>query len=437
MLALPLATAAWQAPRLAPLRRSRLMPKEDVASFWTKDDSSPLSLRLAAMMEHTPSLQAPEYHPTPWARASSANFALATLRSRLGELRRRMEPPLLGRVTPSTDPDVVVEWAKDPVGYALPADAPIVIFLHTITGSAAQTRWLMKYASLRGWRSCTFVRRGHGGPLRSPSFNLLGSVDDIELQLEAVRTAYPRAAFLGMVGVSAGSAQLISYLGRAGASTPVGAACAICPAWDVPAAFGALGETRPVAERAMVASVKRKFLRRANADVLRSWDADAFERCRAATTLPELMDAHAPFAMRRHGATAEGYYAAHDPLADRHGVSVPTMILNSADDFVCPASLAQPDLIAREQPGALMLLTRHGSHVAFNEGLLGRGSFHMRTSFDFLDAAHATALPSAAAVTAPREDPGGCGGAQDEERCTRTGERAPSVEVTPDGVATL
>ena len=30
-----------------------------------------------------------------------------------------------------------------------------------------------------------------------------------------------------------------------------------------------------------------------------------------------------------------------------------------------------------------------GSHVAFNEGLLGRGSYHARISFDFLDAAFA------------------------------------------------
>ena len=110
-----------------------------------------------------------------------------------------------------------------------PADAPVCIFLHTITGSAAQTRWLMSAASARGWRPCVFVRRGHAaGKLSSPSFNLLGAVDDVEQQLAAVRRAYPAASFLGMVGVSAGSGLLISYLGRAGKATPIGAACAIC-----------------------------------------------------------------------------------------------------------------------------------------------------------------------------------------------------------------
>ena len=290
--------------------RPRLGQQERVAVHWRQDDS-PLARRLSDMISVTPSLQAPiVWRPTPWARASKAQFALATVRSRLGAVRRSMEPPLTGRTTTCDDPDVTVEWTKDPVGYALPADAPIVIFLHTITGSAAQTRCLMKYASMRGWRSCTFVRRGHGGPLQSPSFNLLGSVEDVEQQLDAVRRAYPRAKFVAMAGVSAGSAQLISYLGRAGEATPVSAACAVCPAWDVRTAFSQIGAKQPVAERAMVASVKAKFLTGKNEKVLREWDAAAFDRCVAATSLPELIEAHAPFAMRDADATGESYYEA-------------------------------------------------------------------------------------------------------------------------------
>ena len=382
------------APLVGALNLPPLAPAEPVQAFWRRDASA-LSSRLQDIIAHAPSLQQPEYRPTPWARASKANFAVATVRSRLGMVRRRLEPPFQSRTTVCDEPDVVVEWTKDPVSQLLPDDAPIVIFLHTITGTAAQTRWLKKYASQRGWRSCTFVRRGHGGTLHSPSFNLLGAVEDVEQQLKVVRESYPNAGFLGMVGVSAGSAQLISYLGRAGESTPIGAACAVCPAWDVPTAFGGLGATEPAAERAMVRSIQAKFLGGSNEQVLREWDADAFERCRAATTLPELMEAHAPFAMRQHGATAEDYYRAHDPMSDRKGLAVPTLLLNAEDDFVCPASLARPDVVVSEQPGALLLLTRSGSHVAFNEGLFARGAFHMRISFDFLDAALATAPPPA------------------------------------------
>ena len=96
----------------------------------------------------------------------------------------------------------MVEWAKDEAAVALPLDAPIVVFLHTITGTAAQTRWLMSGASQRGWRSCVFVRRGHkeNHKLSAPSFNLLGDVGDVERQLDSVRRAYPRASFVGMIG---------------------------------------------------------------------------------------------------------------------------------------------------------------------------------------------------------------------------------------------
>jgi len=353
-----------------------------VRAYWKKDDS-PLSRRLAKMIDLAPSLQQPTYAPTPWARASQANFVLATLRSRLGELRRKVEPPFIGRISTCADPDVTVEWAKDYAALDLPANAPIVIFLHTITGTAAQTRWLMTYASSRGWRSCVFVRRGHGDKrLTSPTFNILGTIDDVEMQLDA--------PFLGMIGVSAGSAQLISYLGKAGASTPVGAACAICPAWDVESAFGKMKETQPFAEQAMLRKIKSHFLRR-NRRVLRGWDAEAYGACLKASSLVELLDAHAPFALRQHGTTAADYFDSHDPMAVRQGVSVPTLLLNAEDDFVCPAELARPDVIANEQAGALLLLTSAGSHVAFNEGPLGAKSFHTRISFDFLDAALATA----------------------------------------------
>merc|ERR1719247_2901793 len=192
-----------------------------VDTYWRRDDSE-LSQRLARMLEAMPSLQRPTYRPTTWAKGSKANFALAFARSRAGELRRKVEPPLSGGGAPRYSacdgaPDIVVEWAKDEAAVALPPDAPIVVFLHTITGTAAQTRWLMSGASARGWRACVFVRRGHKERQRLafPSFNLLGDVGDVERQLDAVRRTYPRASFVGMIGISAGSGLLISYLGRA------------------------------------------------------------------------------------------------------------------------------------------------------------------------------------------------------------------------------
>ncbi|EOD28231.1 hypothetical protein EMIHUDRAFT_235010 [Emiliania huxleyi CCMP1516] len=426
---------------------------ERVRAYWRKDDASPLARRLDKIIAAAPALERPTYQPTPWARSAKANFVLATLRSRLAALRRNVEPPLTGRTTAvPSEPDLGVEWTKDEVGVTLPPEAPttllqsdlgwhlgrtfsaalrrqapIVIFLHTITGTAAQTRWLMAGGVARGRTA------GHVHDASRNTVPQRRDVSDVQLQLEAVRRAHPRASFLGMVGVSAGSGLLISYLGAAGSATPVGAACAICPAWDVGSAFGAMsealpaaergvrpraaslhapgrGQAQPAAERAMLAQIRSRFVRR-NERLLRAYDSAAVDACLAAQSLSDLLAAHAPFAMRRRGATGDEYFAAHDPMAVRRNVSVPVLVLNAEDDFVCPASLARPDARGREWPvgpcdvrdasttqpvGALLLITKSGSHVAFNEGPLGRKSFHTRVSLDFLDAARELAAAEAA-----------------------------------------
>ena len=75
----------------------------------------------------------------------------------------------------------------------------------------------MRAAHRRGWRCCVFLRRGHAARrLSSPSFNLMGEARDTRLQLEAVTNNFPHRQFLGMVGVSAGSGLLITYLGMVG-----------------------------------------------------------------------------------------------------------------------------------------------------------------------------------------------------------------------------
>ena len=51
---------------------------------------------------------------------------------------------------------VSIDYAECPP--EMPKTAPIVIFLHTITGSAKETGYFMRYAVKRGWRTCVFNR---------------------------------------------------------------------------------------------------------------------------------------------------------------------------------------------------------------------------------------------------------------------------------------
>ena len=53
---------------------------------------------------------------------------------------------------------------------------------------------LMRGASERGWRSCVFNRRGHGGEkLATAEYDLAGNVEDTEQMVDLVRGHFPLA----------------------------------------------------------------------------------------------------------------------------------------------------------------------------------------------------------------------------------------------------
>ena len=200
------------------------------------------------------------------------------------------------------------------------------------------------------------------------------------------------AVRLEMVGVSAGSGQIVSYLGQEGNATPVHAGCCLCPAWDIRRAFQQLPLEAPLIDRIVLMACKSYFVRR-NADFLRRHSADGVARCLAARSLFEFMQGHAPFAC--DGASVEAgakgsregdFFAQHNPMEFYDGISVPLLIVNACDDILCRPSNIREDLV-EQKSGALLLKTQRGAHVAFCEGWLGQGSYLLRMSMDFLEAA--------------------------------------------------
>ena len=106
-----------------------------------------------------------------------------------------------------------------------------------MTFFAQETGHYMRHATSRGWRSCVFNRRSHAGvPLTTPTFNVMGDTNDTKEQVRFVRERFPNS-YLAMVGVSAGSGLLFSYLGKEGNNTPINVAAALCPAYDIRRAF--------------------------------------------------------------------------------------------------------------------------------------------------------------------------------------------------------
>ena len=376
------------------LNKADLIKMPPVAA--TGAEALALAAKVDEIIDFAPSLKEPRYVPPPFARAPMANAALSVLKRKVAE---PFGPPFRTRteiVPDGSGGELHLVWADNRATQDLPESAPVALILHTITGDAETMVPMMRAASKRGWRACVLLRRGHGGaPLSeaSPSFNVLGDVGDTTIQVSAARAACPRASFVGMVGISAGSGLLVSYCGQTGAAAAVDAAVSLCPAYDVREAFSSLGADSPLVERAMLSELRRVFLR-GNEDRLRAHDASALEACEAARSLDSFLEAHAPFALRRKGATADEYFAHSNPMRFIDGSRTPMLVLNANDDMVCRSENIRDDLV-RSHPGYALVRTAKGSHIAFNEGFLGNRCFMSRITFDFLDAAVAQAAREA------------------------------------------
>ena len=158
--------------------------------------------------------------------------------------------------------EISLDWANDDITKNLPEEAPVIGILHTITGGTRQNVGFMRYAASRGWRSCVLNRRGHSGmPLRTvPHFSIMGNVDDTVLLVNQMRQRYPDN-FIGLAGISAGSGQVVSYIGREGKNVMVNAAASLCPAWDISSAFENLQQRHPWVDRYVTRGIVNHFLR--------------------------------------------------------------------------------------------------------------------------------------------------------------------------------
>lgn len=329
-----------------------------------------------------PELSNPRYIPTFWAADTWTNCALFILKQLYDKSCLRSNLYTRELITLEDGGTVSIDYS-DCSG--LPVSSPFVIFLHTITGSAKETGHFMRYATRRGWRSCVFNRRGHAGvPLTSPSFNVMGEAADTKAQVQAVLRRYPDISYLAMVGISAGSGLLVTYLGKEGDNTPVQAAAVLCPAYDITRAFSRLSLNFPTVDSHILASMKRLFIW-PNAEILSSKSLSAFHDCCSANTIHEFLLAHWQFSGCD---SVEQYFQQNNPMEWVARMARPTLIINSEDDMVCLAENIREDIIG-SLPGAMLLRTQRGSHIAFNEGLLGTGNYLSRVTMDFLDAARA------------------------------------------------
>ena len=255
--------------------------------------------------------------------------------------------------------------------------------LHTITGGVSQSRGLMHYAAKRGYRSCVLNRRGHSGMALKvvPHFSIMGNVDDTVLMVDAMRKRHPEN-FIGLAGISAGSGQVVSYIGREGNAVKIDAATSLCPAWDISVSFAHLQRRYPWLDRYITKGIQDHFLKPARNQPALLTMPEVVEKSLTATNLGEWMDFAAPLAGCKN---LDHYYEENNPMKFFQGNKIPCLVLNALDDFLCLKENIRYD-VKDQVMNYVLSITDHGSHIAYNEGTFAQGNYMWRVTLDFFDA---------------------------------------------------
>jgi len=303
------------------------------------------------------------FTPTPWLFNPHAQLIFHSMRKNLHR-QKRVTAALYDHQDALTMADggcTALLWS----GYALPPTTPIIVVLHTITGSPDSMAELVhNLRGVTGWRIVLCLRRGHADlPLLTPRLNILGCTDDLREQLDVIRARFPESP-LYAVGSSAGSGLLVRYLGEEGDASPFRAAFAYCPGYDTDSGFD---QVRPFYSRVMAKKLVRQFILPNLASIGHLPTASRLQ------TAADLATFHRDlYQLAGHDSYA-AYDQASNPMHVFKRVSTPLMLLNAEDDPVCRFENLTPWLEAmRRMPNVILITTAEGSHCAHYEGWSAR-----------------------------------------------------------------
>ena len=331
------------------------------------------------------SVSNPNYVPTLFACNTWMNVLVFLVKNHICAYFGRNKIKRQLYVCPDDGGEVAIDFYDDSSTKALPNDAPILVFFHTISGTTSTTMYFMEDAVKRGYRPCVFVRRGHLGKaegLKTPRFNFMGDTKDMAFMMHKLREQFEKS----WIGFSAGSGLLISYLGQQCNETPVSAACCLCPAYALFPGLKNLEEKYPFADKYVLDGVKDIYLHasKSTSHMLKVHDRDAYNNCNDATSLYKFAKVAYKFAGCN---SLDEYNKKHDPMQHFHDIRTPVLLLNSDDDMVCVKENVREDL-AKVLPNFALVRTKYGSHIAYSEGWFGEGNFMVRLSLDWIDAAY-------------------------------------------------
>ena len=310
-----------------------------------------------AIIKNTKSLTK-RYFPTPWLFNTHLQLIV------LGFIKGFAKPLDYDRQDVLTMDDggqVSVDW----LGLDLPENTPTLLVLHTISGNPQSMRGFVRYIRENlGWRVALCVRRGHGEmTLQSPSFNTMGNTDDFAAQIKHIQSCFSKSA-LYATGISAGSGVLAQYLGKVGNDSPIKAAIAYCPAYDMRNAFS---RAVPFYSKMMTKKLHKLFItpNKEHLQHLDSYDA--------LTETQDLHEFHQHLYEVAGNDSTEDYMQNSNPAVVFDNIKIPLLILNAKDDPVCHIdNVYEHKYRIEAMANVILVLTDRGSHCAYFEGITAK-----------------------------------------------------------------
>ena len=284
-----------------------------------------------------------------------------------GTIKHRLELPDGDSLTVHEDaPRRDVRTPQDARGVLPSTDDVVILSLHGLGGchQSSYVRRLAWESTHRGWHSYRMDMRGAGDSgLESRFLYHAGRSDDVLCVLRYLRGKHPQATIL-LVGYSLGGAITLHLLSNLSseASGLLQGAIAVCPPLDLAACSENIRTGfNKIYDRTFAKILWQCLLKRENA--IRELGA-RMPMTRPASLLEFDHQVTAPLGGY---ASAQAYYEMFSTLHQVNRITLPTLVIMSADDPLIPLHTSGA---ARWSPTTKLVVSEHGGHLGF----IGRSS---------------------------------------------------------------
>uniref|UniRef100_A0A668AW90 Phospholipase ABHD3 n=1 Tax=Myripristis murdjan TaxID=586833 RepID=A0A668AW90_9TELE len=322
------------------------------------------------LQKHCP-VVAERYCPTPWCWGGRLQTLVQAFIKSRPSVSYRNE-----LIRTADGGQISLDWVDNGASAAYPESStrPTVLILPGLTGNSQQPYVLhaISQATRRGYRCVVFNNRGFGGEeLLTPLTFCAANTSDLERVVLHVKELFPQAPLLG-AGVSLGGMLLLNYLARKGSESGLVAGITLSVAWNTVESTASLEQPinwllfnrHLTVNLCQAVNRHRKMLEKVV-------DIDYVMKARSIHEFDE-----------RYTSVLFGYKSCLDYYYDASPdyklprTAVPILCLNAADDPFSPKH-AFPLALAKHLPNVALLVTAHGGHIGFLEGIFPRGEGYM------------------------------------------------------------